>query len=452
MQVIIPIKVSDGTFSRASTGTYWSKTGVLSTAANNVLRITYDPADLDKPPFALIEDASTNLFLNSDSPVTQSISTSSATYSISFYGTGTIVLSGSMSSTVVGTGSLNRVSVTAAATAGTLTLTVSGSVSKVQVELKNNATSYIPTTSTAVTRAADVASNGLVYSNQVEPEALWPTWLVGSTYTIGAQVSLNGTRYVANSAVPAGKNPATDTTIPAYWSAQGPTNKYAMFDTVVGTQTISTSGEIICVIKNPSISALSFINMACDTIKVSLTDNASSVYYQATLDLSSADVINWLEYFTKPIERITDAVVTDIPPSTYSVLTVVISSQTGSAACGNLVNGSLYTFQNSGSFATSAGATIGIIDYSVKTVDDFGNARLIPRGYAKRMDVKLMIDAGAVDSAAQALTKVRATPCVWIGSDNDYQALIVYGYYKDWSIDIAYKTKSYCSITIEGLI
>lgn len=451
MKVIIPIKVSDGTFSRASTGTYWSKTGVLSTAANDVLRITYDPSDLTKPPRALIEVAATNIVLNSDTPVTQSVTVTASVYAISFYGTGTVTLSGAIVGSVVGIGALNRVSLVSAATAGTLTVTISGSVTKLQVERSNSATSYIPTTSAAVTRAADIAGNGLIYSNQVEPEATWPTWLVGSTYTVGAQVSLNGIRYVAASAVPAGKNPATDTTIPAYWISQGPTNKYAMFDTVVGTQTISASGEIIVVIKNPSISGLSFMNMVADTVKIDVSDSLAS-YYKATVDLSSADVLNWLDYFTSPIEKITDVVLTDIPPSTYSVLTVIISSNTGSTACGNLVSGSTYMFQNSGSFATSAGATIGILDYSVKVIDDFGNAKLIPRGYAKRMDVKLMIDSAAVDSSAKMLTKVRATPCVWVGSDNDYQSLIVYGYYKDWSIDIAYKTKSYCSLTIEGLI
>lgn len=103
-----------------------------------------------------IEVASANLYLNSETLVTQNNTTTAQSYTISFYGTGSVTLSGTATGTLTGTDANNRVSLTVTATAGTLTSTVSGSVTKGQLEAKPMATSYIPTTTTAVTRNADV--------------------------------------------------------------------------------------------------------------------------------------------------------------------------------------------------------------------------------------------------------------------------------------------------------
>lgn len=60
---LIPI-TGNGSVSRASDATYWDKNGVLQTAPPNTLRVTYDPSDLSKAPYALIEPAATNYAQN----------------------------------------------------------------------------------------------------------------------------------------------------------------------------------------------------------------------------------------------------------------------------------------------------------------------------------------------------------------------------------------------------
>ncbi len=107
------------------------------------------------PTGYLNEPAGTNLLLNSAAPVTQNITTTAQQYTVSFWGTGTCVLSGTATGTLNGTGATARVSLTVTATAGTLTLTFSGSTSNGQCEACASATSYIPTGGTAVTRTAD---------------------------------------------------------------------------------------------------------------------------------------------------------------------------------------------------------------------------------------------------------------------------------------------------------
>jgi hypothetical protein len=52
--------------SRASTATYYDAIGTLQTAAANVARMTYDPANLSAPPYLMVENAATNLYQYSE--------------------------------------------------------------------------------------------------------------------------------------------------------------------------------------------------------------------------------------------------------------------------------------------------------------------------------------------------------------------------------------------------
>jgi hypothetical protein len=146
------------TFTRASAAWAFNSSGVLTSHAINAPRFDYDPVTL-VPRGLLIEEARTNLFLNSAVGVTQSVTVTAAAHTLSFYGTGTITLTGtSTAGPLVGTGATNRVSLTFTPTAGSLTLTVSGSVTYVNLEVGSFATSPIVTVGTALTRAVDVCS------------------------------------------------------------------------------------------------------------------------------------------------------------------------------------------------------------------------------------------------------------------------------------------------------
>ena len=152
------IKPNEGTgdlsVTRATTATRVNESGVIVDVPANVARIDYSTGQ----PAILVEPQRTNLVFPSDIATTQVRAVTAQIYTLSFYGTGTVTLSGAFSGSLVGTGTNNRVSLTFTSTAGNLTLTVSGTVTDWQLEVGSSATSLIKTVSGSVTRNADVIS------------------------------------------------------------------------------------------------------------------------------------------------------------------------------------------------------------------------------------------------------------------------------------------------------
>ena len=151
------------TFTRSgNTATVTNSSGVIVGINADLPRFDFDPTTLICKGL-LIEEARTNALLNSlidgTSLATQLVTVTAAVRTFSFYGTGTVVLSGAHSATVVGAGAYpTRTTLTFTPSAGVLTLTVTGTVQFAQLEAGAFATSFIPTAATAVTRNADVAT------------------------------------------------------------------------------------------------------------------------------------------------------------------------------------------------------------------------------------------------------------------------------------------------------
>ncbi len=197
-------------FTRASTATYFDNTGTMQTAAIDARRFNYDPVTLQSLGM-LAEDQRTNLVLNSATGTNQSVTVTAVAHTLSFYGTGTVTLSGAFVGSLVGTGAYPvRSTLAFTPSAGSLTLACTGTIQFIQVEAGAQATSYIPTTGATVTRAADMP---LSSATTPVPYATWGndgvgTWIAefemlssptGSTRVIEQWGSSNESMAIARS-------------------------------------------------------------------------------------------------------------------------------------------------------------------------------------------------------------------------------------------------------------
>jgi hypothetical protein len=157
-------------FTRATNATFIGSNGLIQSAAANVARFDHDPANPSVCRGLLLEEQRTNLLYPSSiaTPqlVTQIRSLAVATvYTLSFYGTGTVVVSGKATGapyTVVGTGAYpSRRIFSFTAIGGNVTFTISGIVLYAQLEASGTsgtASSFIQTTGGSALRSADVCS------------------------------------------------------------------------------------------------------------------------------------------------------------------------------------------------------------------------------------------------------------------------------------------------------
>lgn len=203
------------------------------------------------------------------------------------------------------------------------------------------------------------------------------------------------------------------------------------------------------------------VNATADTLQLSATFSGSvintsgmqsgvhtltyvpyEVAYQLTSD---SGVSAWYGYYFEPITRRGDYVEVDMPPYNNAQIEVILSAPGETVLCGACVIGKRRDIGK-----TNLGATIGITDYSVKTRDEFGDFRITERAYSKRGDFQVWVDNGYTGELQRLLAQYRATPLVYIGGQS-LGATISYGFYRDFTINIAYSTQSTCNISIEAL-
>ncbi len=273
-------------------------------------------------------------------------------------------------------------------------------------------------------------------------EADYPAWNGATAYAADARVIRTSTHSIYQR-LTGGTSATAPESDPVNWKRVGPTNRWAMFDRATGS--VSTSSSTIAVTLAPGlVRGLALLDVDGNTARVEVKDGATTVY-DRTIDLNAGDgVVSWDSYFFGDIVLRRVVVLTDIPPYSTEQITVTV---TGSAPVnvGTLVVGSVFDVGG-----TKPGVSMGIIDYSKKSTDDFGVTTVVQRAFAKKMTVPIVIRSTNVDEAARRLSSIRATPVVWIGTET-YGQSVIYGFYRDWSIELAYSQISHATLTIEGL-
>ena len=282
-------------------------------------------------------------------------------------------------------------------------------------------------------------------TSSTAPETDYPAWSSATAYAVGARVILTAThrRYEALAAS-TNVSPSTD---PTKWLDLGPTNRWAMFDARVGTAT-SRTGSLQVGLAPGTIDALALIDTEAESATVTLTVDGMQVYSRSqTFNVGGVAIDNWFSWFFELLGQKTSMLFLDVPVYAAGQLSVTLTrdNPADSVSCGTLLVGRQLSLGD-----TEHGADIGIIDYSRKETDQFGVTSVTPRAFAKRMTAKVVMPTDAIDDIHRSLAALRATPVLWIGSES-FESLTVYGFYKEFSIDIAYPTVSYCSLTIEGL-
>lgn len=237
------------------------------------------------------------------------------------------------------------------------------------------------------------------------------------------------------------------------WLEISSTNRWKAFDAVVGSQTSQATSITYEITAAEIFDSIAFLNLDASEVNLVFTDPIHGEVYNETISLittaitGTTAVIDWYTYFFGAFMKITDFVRLDIPPYLNAVLTITINNSPGvDAKVGAIIIGRQTIIGT-----TLAKPSVGIIDYSVKTVNAFGHYTITERSYSKRMHVDLKIFNSSIDDVLNILAYYRAAPLVWVASEG-FSSLLIYGFYKEFTAVIDYNTYSLYSLEIEGLI
>ncbi|WP_062381976.1 hypothetical protein [Pseudomonas abietaniphila] len=295
-------------------------------------------------------------------------------------------------------------------------------------------------------RPIEVTPDKLISSNVAETD--FATWVSTATYKLGDKVIWNHRIYQALAAVPAGVTPGAEVVTeetPAKWQDVGATNRWKMFDEVVGTLTTNPGSVSVTIKPGEVVNSLALFNVQGESVTVTMTDPVEGVVYSRTFSMIDAAVDNWYDWFFADIETMTSVVVLDVPAYGTANISVTVNSS-GTAGIGALVIGKATLIG-----ASVYGARVGIDDYSRKERDVFGNIVITPRAYSDTGDFSIVVDTDRVAKIKKLLTEIRAKPVVWIGEET-YEATIIYGFFKSFDLVYSGPEVSDCQLSIEGLI
>jgi len=286
-----------------------------------------------------------------------------------------------------------------------------------------------------------------IFQSSDVPENDYSAWLVGTTYADGDRVIITtGVHkiYESQQAGNVGNDPTTDDG--TWWLEVSSTNRWKLFNGIVQEQTEQSGGMEYVLQSSNVVNSLALINVDCAEVTVTMDDATEGEVYNETFSLiSDSGIQDWYAYFFEPIVRDDRLAILDLPPYANADITVTFTD-TGTAKCGALIIGQ---FADLG--FSQHGASLSIIDYSVKTTDAEGRITVTEGAYANKMEVDVVLDTAVFGVVRKTLTDLRTTPCAWI-AEEDNRNSIIYGYYREFDIILSNPTTSRCSLEIEGLV
>jgi len=288
-----------------------------------------------------------------------------------------------------------------------------------------------------------VVAPAMLISTDV-PEADYAAYSAATTYASGARVIDNHLIYQSLQASNTAHTPATS---PTWWVQVSATNRWKLFDLVNSSQTAQSTTMSYTVRPGTVVTAVAVVNMqSVFSIRVRMVSDAYGTVYDKTIERSRTPPGSgwWSWFFGRRTEALA-SYYADLPSFADAQIIVDFTGLTD-MAIGTLILGTVTTW----GLGVQAGVSLGIRDYSRKETNEWGDIVLTRRAYADKATFSLAITRAEVDPLKAYLAALRATPCLWIGSDA-YTSTIVYGYYQEFEILIAYTYTADCNLTLEGL-
>lgn len=297
-----------------------------------------------------------------------------------------------------------------------------------------------------IIKPVTVTAANLTSTNVAETD--YTVWSAG-TYTIGVRRIYEHKIYEVVASSTTDRPDVGAAAISPTWIFVSATNRFRMFDISVGSGTENTGTIDVTITPASVCDSVVLFNVDGSSAQLIVKSSGGVTVYDKIISLADYTAINgYFDYFFAPITLTgaSEVAFLEIPNYSGASFQLIVDAGAGTAICGELIIG-----QKTELGVTNFGTSVGIKDYSVKNIDDFGNVTIVQRAYSKRADYDVTVETVNVSAFTRLLASVRTIPVVYIGDDNRGETIVL-GYYRDFSIVLSGPTISECSLSVEGLI
>lgn len=334
-------------------------------------------------------------------------------------------------------------------------------VPEVAAAAYNAGTTYALGNEVSVAGAAGLQTQyrSLQNSNTGHTPASSPTWWVnigdvyqaynsGTTYALGDRVQDNANHLIYE-ALTAGEsgNALTNT---AKWLEIGPTNAYAMFDTLRSTATTAPSSISVTITPGQRVDAIAVLGLVANSITITEDSGVTEVFSE-TIDLNTREVFDWYGYFFNQFTTQGAVARFAIPPYSNGVITVTATATSGNVSIGAVVVG-LQEYIG----AVQYSAESDVLNFSTVDRDFDGNVNtMVQRRNVPKTVQSIYLDKARVNRVRAVREELNAVPAVWSGLDDDaheyFESLLILGFYKRFSINLRQPTVAVISLELEEI-
>ena len=325
---------------------------------------------------------------------------------------------------------------------------------------------------------------------------VYDTWVVTDTYVTGDIVTgalvdpSDGTEHYIYEALTGMTNPVPAVTDTTKWLQIGPTNNWASFDLTRDTQTtiaknivknnvgatvrassVNTSLGIV-ITPGERINSLALLGIDAKYVNIKIHSPNSNIAYGTVLkgaagtiasasdpklcydsgmiNLVKRESTSHYQYFFKGFETVPSFAIFDIPPNTDNIISITLTSTVGEVSLGACCLG---MYENIGTIQYEA--ENDVLNFSTFTRDFAGSvSSLVQRRNVPKTIQQIWTDKKNVNNIRVLRDALAGTPAVWCGLDDDnqsdyYEALLILGIYKKFSINIKSPEKAVISLELE---
>lgn len=262
----------------------------------------------------------------------------------------------------------------------------------------------------------------LVSQPSVEDSA--PLWVSGTNYPAGSFVRYAHVVYKNGAATTSANNMLAPPDNSTVWVAQYPTNTWSVFDPMTSKPTQVDAVLSYTFKFGQTCGAVAGIGLEnVQVMRVTVTDPTYGQVYRKSMNVGrSITRSSWYLWHFGPREATGIlGYFTDLPDYPQATIKVDFEGTVGMKVT-HLVAGSVQEW----GLGVEMGASIDFEDYSIKTRDEYGNLKLIPRQVIRETAMLIPIRRREVDGFVKFIQDRSAKPTFFIGS-SDIESLNTFG-------------------------